>query len=281
MFFLLCSALAWARPVQSPRGLVNFDVPENLAQRGASTWGQYPGIVIEMREEFAPNKELKDFVLSMCPTTANSKKNRDSAEVDGAEGEVIGKTEGSNFSKYLFVKRGNYQYGWGITSNGASKEEIETVFDRLRQSIKFNPDPTASMGEESTTEVRDPSGQLVVRLPSGFGAAGGRKFSNGQIILTLNTLRQATPSTEHEFAYGYSPTGYKSYLRRTRVEMGRNTGALICATSDDGSLESQMVMLTQDKTAVVLTFIGPSKLRGQLSLIREAVAGQARWASKE
>jgi hypothetical protein len=275
---LLLTSILWARPVSSPRGLVSFDVPENLAQRGGSSWGVYPGVVIEMREEFAPGKELKDLILSMCPTTGSGKKSNDSAEVDGQEGQVVGKTEGPNFSKYLFVKRGNYQYGWGVTSNGQSKEEIEAVFDRLRQSIKFNPDLTES--SENDREVRDPSGALQIRLPASFGSSNGRKYSNGQMMVILTTLREATPDTERDFAFKYTPAGYKSYMRRSNVEMGKNTGGLILATSDDGTLESQMVMLVKDKSAVVLTFIAPIKLRGQLSVLRESVAGQARWTKE-
>ena len=275
---LLLTSILWARPVSSPRGLVSFDVPENLAQRGGSSWGVYPGVVIEMREEFAPGKELKDLILSMCPTTGSGKKSKDSAEVDGLEGQVVGKTDGPNFSKYLFVKRGNYHYGWGVTSNGQSKEEIEAVFDRLRQSIKFNPDLTES--SENDREVRDPSGALQIRLPASFGSSNGRKYSNGQMMVILTTLREATPDTERDFAFKYTPAGYKSYMRRSNVEMGNKTGGLILATSDDGTLESQMVMLVKDKSAVVLTFIAPIKLRGQLSVLRESVAGQARWTKE-
>lgn len=280
--WLLCSllvvTLAWARPVQSPRGLVSFDVPENLAQHGGATWGMYPGIVIEMREEFAPKREMKDFILSMCPTTANSKKTNDGAEVDGLEGQVVGKTEGSNFSKYLFVRRGNYQYGWSVSSNGQSREEIELVFDRLRQSIKFNPDPFASM--EEGKEVRDPSGALRITLPPGFGSSDGRRYSNGQMMVILTPLREATPDTAKDFAFKYSPTGYKSYMRRNAVEMGNKTGALICLTSDDGTIENQMVMLVNGKSAVVLSFVGPVKLKGQIGLMRESVVGQARWTQE-
>ena len=69
-------------------------------------------------------------------------------------------------------------------------------------------------------------------------------------------------------------------MRRSNVEMGNKTGGLILATSDDGTLESQMVMLVKDKSAVVLTFIAPIKLRGQLSVLRESVAGQARWTKE-
>ncbi|MBT9586557.1 hypothetical protein IV102_24650 [bacterium] len=277
-FLLLLTSILWARPVSSPRGLVSFDVPENLAQRGGSSWGVYPGVVIEMREEFAPGKELKDLILSMCPTTGSGKKSNDGAEVDGLEGQVVGKTEGPNFSKYLFVKRGNYHYGWGVTSNGQSKEEIEAVFDRLRQSIKFNPDLTES--SENDREVRDPSGALQIRLPASFGSSNGRKYSNGQMMVILTPLREATPDTERDFAFKYTPAGYKSYMRRSNVEMGNKTGGLILATSDDGTLESQMVMLVKDKSAVVLTFIAPIKLRGQLSVLRESVAGQARWTKE-
>ena len=275
---LLLSSMVLARPVSSPRGLVTFDIPENLAQRGSSSWGMFPGVVIEMREEFAPKKELNDFILSMCPTTANSKKDRDGTEVDGQEGEVVSKTEGTHFSKYLFVRRGNYQYGWGVSSNGQSKEEIESIFDRLRQSIKFNADP--SQVGESTREVRDPSGALTVNLPSGFASSDGRKYSNGQIFVILTPLRQATPDTERDFAFKYTPTGYKSYMRRSHVEMGDKTGGLILATSEDGRLESQMVMLVHDKSAVVITLVGPIQMRGQLSVLRESIAGQARWTKE-
>jgi len=271
---LALTGLVWGRPFSSPRGLCSFDIPENLRQAGGTRWGEAPGIVIEMREEFAPKQDLKPMIMSMCPPNPNAKKKEEGVEFEGAEGKVISRTEGNNYAKFLFVRQGNYNLGWSIFSMQAPKDEVDAVFARMLNSVKFNPQ--AAVNEENR-EVRDPSGLLLLQLPTSFAARDGRRYSNGKMMLTLTTLRETGPQAQADFANKYQPNGFKVFMRRPHQEIGPHNAGLILATSDDGQLESQMVMLSSEKGAVVLTFIAPVALQGQLTLLREQVAGQATW----
>ena len=237
-------------------------------------WGEAPGIIIEMREEFAPKEDLKPLIRSMCPPNPNAKRREEGAEFEGAEGIVISRTEGNNYSKYLFVRQGNYNLGWSIQSMQAPKDEIDAVFARMLSTVKFNAQVSS---DEGSKEIRDPSGLLSLSIPSSFAARDGRRYSNGKMMITFTTLRETGPQTQADFANKYQPNGYKVYMRRVRQDMGPHQAGLILATSDDGQLESQMVMLSSEKGAVVMTFIAPVSLRGQLTLLREQVAGQASW----
>lgn len=272
--WLLLTALAWARPVQSARGLCTFEVPNNLSQSGGTRWGTQPGLIIEMREEFAPKGELKDLILLMSPPTASGKKvTDDSIELEGARGQIIARKEGNSYSKSLFLRHGQYNLGWTVSAMHSSEDEINMMFDLLKESIKFTGD---SATLEFSREVRDPSGALEIRLPKDF-AGGGRKYSNGEIMVILTPLKEGGDKAMKDFAFQYAPTGYKSYMRRADVEMGEHRGALVLTTSDDELLENQMVMLSGEKTSVVLSFLGPVRLRSKISLIRERVVGEARW----
>ena len=59
ILWMTLAALALARPTQSPRGLCTFDVPSNLLPHGGMVWGNYPGIQLEMREEYSDSEEMK------------------------------------------------------------------------------------------------------------------------------------------------------------------------------------------------------------------------------
>lgn len=275
VLWILLTGLAWARPVQSARGLCTFEVPNNLGQSGGTRWGTQPGLIIEMREEFSPKGELKDLILLMSPPTANGKKvTDDSIEIEGARGQIIARKESNTYSKSLFLRHGQYNLGWTVSAMHSTEDEINMMFDRLKDSIKFTGDAATL---EFSREVRDPSGALEIRLPKDFGGIGGRKYSNGEIMVILTPLKEGGDKAMKDFAFQYAPAGYKSYMRRTDVEMGEHRGALILATSDDELLENQMVMLSSEKTSVVLSFLGPVRLRSKISLIRERVAGEARW----
>lgn len=278
---LLLPCLAWARPVQSPRGLATFDVPSNLASSGGSSWGQVPGMVINVREEFAPNGELKTLMRSMAPPSPDAKKSKESGiEIDGAEGRMLSLKKGNNYARFIFLRRGSWNYGWSVYSMQATPEEVDAVAERLKESIRLNPDPSA-IDAENSRAVKDSAGLLEITLPGKFAGVDGRKYSNGEMMVILTSMKQADDAVLRDFAFKYTPPGYTSYMRRSGVEMGDHKGALILATSDDGQLESQMVMLSRDKSAVVLTFIAPVRLRGPLSVFRETVASQARWLRGE
>jgi hypothetical protein len=278
---LLLPCLAWARPVQSPRGLTTFDVPANLPDSGGSSWGQHPGMVISVREECAPKGELKSMIWSLAPPSPDAKKSKEEGvEIDGAEGKSMAVKKGANYARFLFLRRGGWNYGWSVFSMQAKPDEVDAVFERLKESVRFNPDPSAMDGENSRS-VRDQAGMLEVMLPGKFAPVDARKYSNGEMMVILTSMRQADEAVLRDFAFKYTPPGYSSYMRRNNVEMGDHKGALILATSTDGQLESQMVMLSREKQAVVLTFIAPVRLRGPLSVLREAVASQARWVGGE
>lgn len=155
------------------------------------------------------------------------------------------------------------------------KEEIDAVFDRLRESVKFNPDPSGNL--EFSREVTDASGTLQVTLPKNFATSDGRKFTDGEMMVILTPLKEGGDNTLRDFAFKYQPKGYKVYMRRNRVKMGDNVGALVMARSDDEQVESQMVMLVTDRRAVVLTFMSPVKSAAMLGVVRETVVGNARW----
>jgi hypothetical protein len=280
LFLLLAlSSLALARPTQSPRGLCSFDVPANLVPHGGMTWGNYPGIQIDLREEYATGEDLKPFVLSVAPTTANGKKESEDVEVDGARGMLITRVDGTSTFIHLIVHKGNYNFAWTMSLGNVSKDEGAELFRNLRESIKFTPDIMSAGG--AAREVRDPSGQLIVKIPGGFGGSG-RKFSNGQMMIIMNSLREAKPETSRDWVANYIPTGYISYQRRHNVEVGGKQVDIILAESEgkdpDNKLEAQMVLLMQGNTAVVLTFAGPARLRQQINLVRETVISQAQWA---
>ncbi|MBS2035555.1 hypothetical protein JST97_11240 [bacterium] len=279
LLFLTLSALALARPVQSPRGLCTFDVPSNLVPHGGMIWGNYPGIQLDMREEYATGEDLKPFVLSVAPTTANGKKESEDIEVDGARGTLITRTDNNSTFIHLIVHKGNYNFAWTMALGNVPKDEGAELFRNLRDSIKFTPDIMSAGGE--AREVRDPSGQLIVKIPGGFGGSG-RKFSNGQVMIIMNSLREAKPETSRDWVANYIPNGYVSYQRRHNVEVGGKQVDIILAESEgkdpNTKLEAQMVLLMQGNTAVVLTFAGPARLRQQISLVRESVVSQAQWA---
>lgn len=278
--WLLVTALVLARPTQSPRGLCTFDVPSNLVPHGGMVWGNYPGIQLEMREEYSDSEDMKAFTLSVAPTTPNGKKQAEGVEVDGARGQLITRVE-NNTSTYihLVVRKGNYNFGWTMAANTVSKDEAAELFRNLRDSIKFTPDIMSAGGE--AREVRDPSGQLIVKIPGGYGGSG-RKFSNGQVMIIMNTLREAKPETSREWVANYIPSGYISYQRRHNVDMGGKQVDVILAESEgkdpNNKMEAQMVLLMQGNTAVVLTFAGPARLRSQINLLRESVVSQSQWA---
>lgn len=277
-FVLLLVVAGWARPVQSARGIATFEVPSNLQQSGGTSWGMHPNLVIECKEQFAPKGELKQLIWEMAPPTPSNKRvAEDDVEIDGAEGKVIAVKAGGNYARFLFVRRGPYNLGWKVQCMTASQEEVDTHFEQLRSSIRFHPDSASSGESEGSREVRDPSGLLEIRLPGKFAPRGANKYGNGQLLVILTPMRKADEDILKDFAFKYAPPGFKSYMRRNGVEMGDHKGALILATSDDGQVESQMVMLAKDGQAVVLTFMGPVGMRGQVSLLREQVAGQARW----
>ncbi|MBN9419264.1 hypothetical protein ABS71_01375 [bacterium SCN 62-11] len=281
LFLLLAlTGLALGRPVQSPRGLCTFDVPANLLPHGGLTWGNYPGIQIDMREEYSDSDEMKPFILSVAPTTPNGKKQSEDVEVDGARGQLITRTE-NNTSTYihLIVRKGKYNFGWSMSLGNVSKDEGAELFRNLRESIKFTPDVMTAAGE--AREVRDPTGQLLVKIPGGYGG-GGRKFSNGQVMIIMNSLREVKPETSRDWVANYIPTGYVSYQRRHNVEVGGKQVDIILAESEgkdpNNKMEAQMVLMIQGNTAVVLTFAGPARLRQQISLVRETVVSQSQWA---
>lgn len=279
--FLICLALTtviWARPAQSPRALATFDIPENLQQAGGSRWGQPPGLVIEMREEYSTSSDLKELRRSLCPPNGHAKDQEDSVEIDGNEATVISRTEGIYYSKHLLLHKGNYHLAWSLWSAQNPKEEVDAVFDRLRSSIRLSTLlKPGGEGEGSSKEVTDPSGQLQIDLPSSYASADGRKYTNGEMMVILTPLKEGGVATVKEFALRYTPAGYSAYLRRPEVDIGPHKGGLILATSTDGNLESQLVMLANDKNAVVLTFIAPVRSRGALTVFREQVTGKARW----
>ncbi len=276
LLLLALTALALARPTQSPRGLCTFDVPGNLLPHGGMTWGNYPGIQLDMREEYSDSDDLKSFTLSVAPTTPNGKKQSENVEVDGARGQLITRIE-NNTSTYihLVVRKGKYNFGWSMAANNVPKDEAAELFRNLRESIKFTPDLMSAGGE--AREVRDPTGQLVVKMPGGYGGSG-RKYSNGKMMIIMNALREVKPETSKEWVANYIPTGYVSYQRRHNVEVGGKQVDIILAESEDKRLEAQMVLLIQGNSAVVLTFAGPVELRQQLSLLRETVVSQSQWA---
>lgn len=280
LFFLLAlSTMAWARPAQSPRGLCTFDVPSNLVPHGGMVWGNYPGIQLEMREEYATGEDLKAFILSVAPTTANGKKESEEVEVDGARGTLITRIDNTSTFIHLIVHKGNYNFAWTMGLGNVPKEEGAELFRNLRESIKFTPDIMSAGGE--AREVRDPTGQLIVKIPGGFGGSG-RKFSNGQVMIIMNSLREAKPETSRDWVANYIPNGYVSYQRRHNVEVGGKQVDIILAESEgkdpNTKLEAQMVLLMQGNTAVVLTFAGPARLRQQINLVRESVISQSQWA---
>lgn len=279
LLLLTLSAAALARPVQSPRGLCTFDVPSNLVPHGGMVWGNYPGIQLEMREEYASGEDLKPFILSVAPTTPNGKKENEEVEVDGARGMLITRIDNTSTFIHLIVHKGNYNFGWTMSLGNVPKEEGAELFRNLRESIKFTPDIMSAGGE--AREVRDPSGQLILKIPGGFGGSG-RKFSNGQMMIIMNVLREAKPETSRDWVANYIPNGYISYQRRHNVEVGGKQVDIILAESEgkdpNTKLEAQMVLLMQGNTAVVLTFAGPARLRQQISLVRETVISQAHWA---
>lgn len=276
LLWFILTALVWARPTQSPRGLCTFDVPGNLIPHGGMVWGNYPGIQLEMREEYSDSEELKPFILSVAPTTPNGKKQSEDVEVDGARGQLITRIE-NNTSTYihLVVRKGKYNFGWSMAANNVPKDEAAELFRNLRESIKFTPDLMSAAGE--SREVRDPTGQLIVKIPGGYGGSG-RKFSNGKMMIIMNALREVKPETGRDWVANYIPSGYVSYQRRHNLDVGGKQVSLILAESEDKKLEAQMVLLIQGNTAVVLTFAGPVELRQQLSLLRETVVSQSQWA---
>lgn len=274
-FFLLFSSALWARPVESPRGLCTFEVPGNLEQTGGTRWGKQPGLTIEMREEYAPKGELKDLILLMSPPSANGKKIADdSVDLEGASGQVIARKDGTTYTKALFVRKGEYNLGWLVTSMSAQQDEIDFLFDELRRSVRFQESQGASQLSKS---FRDPSGALEISLPGDYAAAGRNKMSNGEVMVLLTPLKEGGDTVVKDFTYKYEPKGFKSYLRRADVEMGEHRGGMILCTSEDEALENQMVLLTNGKTSVVMSFMGPARLRARISLLRERVAGAARW----
>lgn len=238
----------------------------------------HPGLVIECREQFAPKGELKQLIWELAPPTPARKRLKDDdTQVDGKEAKSLAVESGSTYTRFLFVRNGNYNMAWSVMCMGASHEEVDTHFDQLVSTIHFAPDATLNPGEEGGHDVRDPSGSLEISLPGKFGPRGPHKFGDGQMMVILTAMRKADENLQRDFAFKYAPPGFKSYMRRNLVEMGDHKGALILCTSDDGKLENQMVMLTKDGRAVVLSFMGPVEMRGQISLLREQVAGQARW----
>lgn len=280
LLLLALSSLALARPTQSPRGLCTFDVPSNLVPHGGMTWGNYPGLQLDMREEYSDSEDLKSFILSVAPTTPNGKKQAEDVEVDGARGQLITRTENTTSTFiHLIVHKGHYNFAWSMALNNVSKDEGSELFRNLKESIKFTPDVMSAGGE--SREVRDPTGQLVVKIPGGYGGSG-RKFSNGQIMIIMNSLREAKPETSRDWVANYIPSGYISYQRRHNVEVGGKQVDIILAESEgkdpDKKLEAQMVLLMQGNTAVVLTFAGPARLRQQINLVRETVISQSQWA---
>jgi len=277
LLWLALASLSLAKPVQSPRGLCTFEIPGNLTPHGGMSWGDYPGVVIEMREEFAEGQDMKPFTLSVAPTTPNGKKSAQDTEVDGAQGQLITRIENNTTTiLHLILHQGNYNFGWTLNANNVPKDEAAAIFGRLKDSIKFTPDPLSASGPSH--EVRDPSGALSLKIPGNFGG-GGHKFSNGQMMIILTPLREAKPETQHDWVTNYIPRGFVSYQRRNNIEVGGKTGAMILAESEDHQMETQMVLLVQGNSAVVITFAGPAKLRQQLSLLRETVVSQAQWTS--
>lgn len=281
ILWLALTALAIARPVVSPRGLVEFDVPDHLKQIGSSTWGSSPGVVIELRERFAPKGKLKDLQLEMTlPSPQRKKKGEGGVDIEGAdEARKIGIEDGSRYTQYYFARRGNYSFGWSVSSYQGTKAEMEGIGESLRSTIKFRPDPSASNPEQGgeAHQITDSTGNLSLSLPGNFSAKGPRKYTNGEVMVIVNTMQNAADDTLQKFCFTYNPPGFKPYLRRNHVEMGEQEGALIQATSDDGKLESQFVMLRQGKIAVLLSFVAPVANKGQLDVLRETIAGQAKW----
>ena len=280
ILWMTLAALALARPTQSPRGLCTFDVPSNLLPHGGMVWGNYPGIQLEMREEYSDSEEMKPFILSVAPTSPNAKKQAEDVEVDGARGQLITRTENNTSTTiHLVLRKGKYNFAWSMALGNTSKDEGAELFRIMKESIKFTPDLMTAAGEAH--EVRDPTGQLVVKIPGGFGG-GGRKFSNGQVMIIMNSLKEVKPETSRDWVANYIPTGYISYQRRHNLEVGGKQVDVILAESEgkdpNNKMEAQMVLLIQGNTAVVLTFAGPARLRQQINLLRETVVSQSQWA---
>lgn len=277
-WILLVSALALGTPGRSPIGLCSFDVPPYLPLATATKWGT-PNLTVEYHEEYIRDeKQAKDFERLYAGLRAEhgKKLGESGAEVDGKDGKIITTYESGITAQSLFVRHGDYYLCWKVWGLGADEAKIADVAKFVRQSIRFDK---ANATLEFNREVRDPSGKLSLTLPSTFGG-GGKRYSDGQVILTLTPLREGGEATQSQFAYNFTPDGFEPYLRRSHVEMGPHSVGLICSTSRDGRLESQMVMLTSDESSVVLSFMGPVNLRDKIKFLRETIVSKAQWAGK-
>ena len=271
-------ALALGTPARSPIGLCSFDIPPYLGIASGTKWGG-SNLMVEYHEEYISDaKQAKDFERLYAGLRAEhgKKLGESGTEVDGKSGKIITTYESGVTSQSLFVRHGDYYLCWKVWGLGADEAKIADVAKYVRESIRFDK---ANATLEFNREARDPSGRLSLTLPSTFGG-GGKRYSDGQIIMMLSSLREGGEATQSQFAYNFTPDGFEPYLRRSRVDMGPHSAALICSTSRDGRLESQMVMLTDDQSSVVLSFMGPVNLRDKIKFLRETIVSKAQWAGK-